>query len=83
MLRRQPLPAVPPETVRIAQAAFPKGHPYLGLADALGALFTDDTFAALFPARGQPAFAPWRLALVTILQYAEGLSDRRAADAVR
>ncbi len=27
--------------------------------------------------------APWRLALVTIMQFAEGLSDRQAADAVR
>ena len=44
---------------------------------------TDDTFAALFRRRGQPAFAPWRLALATILQFAEGLSDRQAADAVR
>jgi transposase len=83
MLRRQALPAVPAETVRVAQAAFPKGHPYLCLADELGALFTDDSFAALFPRHGQPAYSPWRLALVTILQYAEGLSDRRAADAAR
>src|SRR5215212_1328194 len=83
MLRRQALPAIPPETMRVAQAAFPKGHPYLRLADELGSLFTDDTFAALFPPLGQPAYSPWRLALVTILQYAEGLSDRRAADAVR
>jgi transposase len=35
------------------------------------------------PRRGQPAAAPWRLALVTIMQFAEGLSDRDAADAVR
>jgi transposase len=83
MLRRQALSAVPPETIRVAQAAFPKGHPYLRLADELGSVFTDDTFAGLFPPHGQPAFSPWRLALVTILQYAEGLSDRRAADAVR
>jgi transposase len=83
MLRRQALPAIPPDTKRVAQAAFPKGHPYLRLADELGSVITDDTFAALFPPQGQPAFSPWRLALVTILQYAEGLSDRRAADAVR
>lgn len=30
-----------------------------------------------------PAEAPWRLALVTVMQFAEGLSDRQAADAVR
>jgi transposase len=37
----------------------------------------------LFPRRGQPAEAPGRLALVTVLQFVEGLSDRQAADAVR
>jgi transposase len=37
----------------------------------------------LFPTRGKPAEAPWRLALVTVLQFAENLPDRQAADAVR
>jgi len=83
MLRPQPIGPVPEETTRIAHAAFPKGHPYLRLADELGSLFTDETFAALFPTHGQPACAPWRLALVTILQFAEGLADRPAADGVR
>jgi transposase len=83
MLRPQPLPPVPAETARIARAAFPKGHPYLRAADELGEVFTDRAFAGLFPRRGQPAAAPWRLALATILQFAEGLSDRQAADAVR
>jgi len=83
MLRPEPLPPVPAETARIARAAFPKGHPYLAAADTLGEVFTDDAFAALFPRRGQPALTPWRLALATILQFAEGLSDRQAADAVR
>jgi transposase len=83
MLRPQPIGPVPEDTARVARAAFPKGHPWLRLADELGPLFTDATFAALFPTHGQPALAPWRLALVTILQFAEGLSDARAADAVR
>ncbi len=83
MLRPQPIGPVPEETARIAHAAFPKGHPYLRLADELDSLFTDETFAALFPTHGQPACAPWRLALVTILQFAEGLADRPAADGVR
>lgn len=43
----------------------------------------DEDFHDLFPVRGQPAEAPWRLALVTLMQYAEGLTDRQAADAVR
>jgi transposase len=83
MLRPQPIGPVPDETARIAHAAFPQGHPSLRLADKLGPLFRDETFATLFPTHGQPAFAPWRLALVTILQFAEGLADRPAADAVR
>lgn len=83
MLRPQPLPPIPDDTSRVARAAFPKGHIHLRIADELGTLFTDDTFAALFPSHGKPALAPWRLALVTILQFAEGLSDRQAADAVR
>jgi transposase len=49
----------------------------------LGTIFRDEDFADLFPAQGQPAAAPFRLALVTILQFVEGLSDRAAADAVR
>jgi transposase len=53
------------------------------MRDEFGAIFADDDFADLFPSRGQPAEAPWRLALVTILQYVEDLSDRQAADAVR
>jgi|GEM_PF-719590 len=74
---------IPEETVRVARAAFPKGSVYMRLRDALGPIYTDDAFACLFPHRGQPAESPARLALVTILQFAEGLSDRQAADAVR
>lgn len=67
-LRPQPLPPVPAETVHIARAAFPKGHPYRALADALDVLCTDEPFAPLYSLLGQPALAPWRLALVTMLQ---------------
>lgn len=74
---------VPEETARIARAAFPKGTIYMAMRDELGAIFEDEDFAHLFPRRGQPAMAPWRLALVTVMQFAEGLSDRQAADAVR
>src|SRR5688500_687451 len=81
-LRPEPAGAIPAETARVARAAFPKGHPCLRLRDKLGPIHDDSRFAALFPARGRPAEAPWRLALVTVLQFAEGL-DRPAADAVR
>jgi transposase len=74
---------VPEETSRVAKAAFPKGTTYLTMRDELGAIFEDEDFAHLFPSRGRPAMAPWRLALITIMQFAEGLSDRQTADAVR
>ena len=82
-LHSQPLTAIPEDTARVAHVAFPNGNLYLLLRDELGCLFTDADFAALYPTRGQPAEAPWRLALVTIFQFLENLSDRRAADAVR
>lgn len=74
---------IPEETQRVARAAFPRGNIYMQVADRLGTLYHDTQFAALFPTRGQPAEAPARLALATVLQFAEGLSDRQAADAVR
>jgi transposase len=82
-LHPQPIPPVPEETARVARTAFPHGNVYLMMRDELGTLFTDDDFATLFPARGQPAEAPWRLALVTVMQDVEDVSDRRAAEAVR
>ena len=74
---------VPEDTVRVIQAAFPRGHRWVRLRDTLGTIYDDETFASLFSPRGRPAEAPWRLALVTVLQCAEGLTDRQAADAVR
>ena len=53
------------------------------MRDELGTIYRDDQFADLYPRVGQPAEAPWRLALVTIMQFAENLTDRQAADAVR
>ncbi|GHJ26622.1 hypothetical protein TPA0910_42370 [Streptomyces hygroscopicus subsp. sporocinereus] len=74
---------VPGETVRVARAAFPKGSLAIRLRDELGVLFTDEQFADLFPSRGRPAWSPGRLALVLVLQFVEGLTDRQAAEAVR
>jgi transposase len=53
------------------------------MRDVLGCIYDDKDFADLFPKEGQPALAPWRLALITILQCVENLSDQQAADAVR
>lgn len=81
--RPEAISPVPDETVRVARAAFPKGNVYLQLRDVLGVVYDDASFAALFSTRGRPAEAPWRLALVTVMRFAEGLSDRQPAEAVR
>lgn len=82
-LHPQAIPPVPETTAATARAAFPRGNRYMAMRDELGVFYTDRDFAALFPTRGQPAETPWRLALILVFQFAEGLSDAQAADAVR
>ena len=82
-LRAEPFRSIPEDTARVARVTFRRRDPYLMLRDRLGPVFTDAHFADLYPRHGQPAYAPWRLALDTLMQFREGLSDRQAADAVR
>lgn len=82
-MKPEPIGPIPAETERVARAAFPKGSRAMQMRDRLGAIYDDSRFADLFAMRGRPAEAPWRLAVVTVLQFAEGLSDRQASDAVR
>jgi transposase len=74
-LHMRPASTVPEDTARVARAAFPKGNPYLTLRDELETIYADMLFADLFQKRDQPAEAPGRLAVVCVLQFAEGLSD--------
>jgi transposase len=83
-LRPHSLPPVPETTVAAVQAAFPKGNLDVELRAEFGPLYNDQLFADLYPPAGRPVeVAPWRLALVVVMQYIEGLTDRQAADAVR
>src|SRR5215467_8193452 len=82
-LKPTAIPPIPEETARVARAVFPRGNELMQLRDTLGTIYTDDQFADLFPTHGQPAQAPWRLALVIVLQFLENLTDRQAADVVR
>ena len=82
-LHPSPIGQIPAETLRVASAAFPRGTVVTRLRDEFADLYCDEDFAGLYPRRGQPGLAPWRLALVTVLQFLEHLSDRQAADAVR
>jgi ferredoxin len=73
---------IPTQTAKIAHGSFLKGNMYMKMYDELGVLYADREFAALFPSTyGKSAMSPGKLALITVMQFAEGLSDRQAADA--
>lgn len=75
---------IPAQTQVVAHQVFAKGNLYLRLRDELGVIYTDTQFTGLFCAtQGQPAYSPGQLALVTVMQFLENLTDRQAAEAVR
>ncbi len=78
-----PIAPIPAETAQLAWKINPKGTLIMRVRDRLGSLYQDEDFVGLYPATGQPAFEPWRLALVVVFEYLEGLTDRQAAEAVR
>jgi transposase len=54
------------------------------LRTEFGTLYEDQLFADLYSPQGRPMeVAPWRLALVMVVQYIEGLTDRQAAEEAR
>ncbi|MFI7643355.1 IS1182 family transposase [Nonomuraea sp. NPDC049400] len=82
-MQARPWPQVPELTAAVAQAAFPKGCLAMRVRDELGMLFADEEFASAFGRRGRPGISPGQLALVSVMQFAENLTDRQAAHAVR
>ena len=76
-------PEVPAETARVARRAFRKGTLAIRARDELGSWCDDAAFGAAYGVRGRPGVSPAQLAMVTVLQFTENLSDRQAADAVR
>jgi transposase len=78
----RPWPQIPEMTARVARAASAKGAYPLAMRvrDELGELFADAEFAAAYGTRGRPGLSPGMLALITVLQKVEDLTDRAAAD---
>jgi transposase len=74
---------IPIETARVARAAFARPTFCMRLRDVFGPLFADGDFVDLFAGRGRPAASPGKLAIVSVLQFVEGLTDQQAADSVR
>ena len=83
MLRLEPNHEIPEMTRFVTKEALPNGSIFMTMRDELGPIFEDEDFADLYPAIGQPAVSPARLALVTVMQYVDNLTDRQAAQAVR
>lgn len=48
------------------------------MRDELDSIYDDEMFTTLYAQDGQPALNPWRLALVSVMQFAENLSDSQA-----
>jgi transposase len=82
-LQPRPWPEVPAQTARVAKKAFRKGALAIRARDELGAWYDDAGFAGAYGVRGAPGISPAQLAMVTVLQFCENLTDRQAADAVR
>ena len=78
-----PWPEVPAGTARVARRAFRKGSLAMRARDGLGAWCPDEAFSGAYGVRGAPGISPAQLAMVTVLQFTEDLTDRQAADAVR
>jgi transposase len=79
----RPWPEVPADTARVARRAFRKGSLAIRARDELGAWCQDEAFSVGYGTRGAPGISPAQLAMVTVLQFTENLTDRQAADAVR
>jgi transposase len=84
-MRAVPLPEPDPVVAAAVRAKYRRRQAPLAVTmrDRLGQWMTDELFAAAFGARGRPGQPPSRLAVVTVLQMAEDLTDRQAAEAVR
>ncbi|PYC77879.1 DUF397 domain-containing protein [Streptomyces tateyamensis] len=81
----QPWPEPAPEVARAVRAKnYGRNVPLpVAVRDRLGELFPDTEFADAFGLTGPAGWSPGRLALITVFQMAENLTDRQAAEAVR
>src|SRR5439155_7227185 len=83
-MQPEPWPEVPAVTAQVAKRAFrTQGSLPIRIRDELGAWYADGEFAGAYPVRGKPGISPAQLAMVTVLQFTEDLTDRQAAGAVR
>lgn len=82
-IQPRPWPEVPQTTAAVARAANRKGNLAMRIRDVLGEVYDDERFTDAFAVRGRPGISPGQLMLITVMQFAENLTDRQAAEAVR
>lgn len=84
-MRPAPLPEADPVIAAAVRKKYRKKPPPLAVSmrDRLGAWLEDGQFADAFGTRGRPGLSPAALSVVLVLQAAEGMTDREAAEAVR
>jgi transposase len=69
-LASHPASPIPAETRRVPQAAFPRPFRFMQLREQWGTIYAEAACGALSSQRGQPAAAPGRLAVVTVMPFA-------------
>jgi len=84
-VRPQPWPEPSEEITRAVTAMYAGRRAPLPIVvrDELGEVFADAEFVEAFADRGPEGWSPGRLLLITVLQMAENLTDRQAAEMVR
>jgi transposase len=73
---------MPPDTYQLACKLLPNTNLYRQIGEQLVDFTCDQDFVDLYPSEGKPALSPALLALVTVFQMVEGLSDRQIAEQV-
>ena len=81
-LKPKPPRPMPAELERLAHL-IPAGSPYRLVGDVLYSQYDEADFVDLYDAEGKPGISPVLLAFVTIFQFLEDLSDRKAVEALR
>jgi transposase len=81
-LKIKPIQPIPTDTYQLARSILPDTNPYIVIGNRLSEFVSDNDFADLFSAEGKPALSPGFLAMVTVFQFMENLSDRQAATMV-
>jgi transposase len=80
-LKPAPFPEPDPLIAEAVRDSWPRPDDQplaVAVRDRLGEWLKDEDFAAAFGVRGRPGYSPVVLALVTVLQHVENLTDRQA-----